>query len=182
MKDRVFDPQRLDIEAFARQSGVAQGSWDTQTLQRLRELAAPDYTHPWPALAWQLEGECITPRGADAQYWLRLTAQTEVPLTCQHCLQPVLQQLDVERRFRFVRDEALAAELDLDSEHEVLSYTGNVDALELVEDELLLALPLVPRHDQCQEPLSHHDELPEEAEAEAAPHPFAVLAALKKDK
>ena len=49
-----------------------------------------------------------------------------------------------------------------------------VDLITQIEDELLLALPVSPRHAVCPDEV-----LPEEAEAEKKPSPFAVLANLK---
>ena len=66
--------------------------------------------------------------------------------------------------------------MDAESEDDVLAISRSLDVPELLEDELLLALPLVPRHEVCPEPLP----VPEEAPEEKAPHPFAALAALKK--
>jgi uncharacterized protein len=71
-----------------------------------------------------------------------------------------------------------AAELDADHEDDVLALNRSLDLRSLVEDELLLALPLVPRHDVCPEPLPLVDD-DENAEPERA-NPFAVLAALKR--
>ena len=87
----------------------------------------------------------------------------------------------MSRWFRFVHDEKTAAELDADSEDDVLMLTRHLDAQELLEDELLLALPLVPRHDECPHPLAlPADELlPDGHDEDALPHPFAALAALK---
>jgi uncharacterized protein len=86
--------------------------------------------------------------------------------------------LKIDRRFFFVPGEDAAADLDADSEDDVLALTPSLDLHALVEDELLLALPIVPRHDQCPVavPLVFDDE---SAGAEAADHPFAVLAALR---
>ena len=61
--------------------------------------------------------------------------------------------LHAERRIFFVDGEDAAAALDAESEDDVLALTPALDLAELVEDELLLALPLVPRHEQCPEPL-----------------------------
>ena len=47
------------------------------------------------------------------------------------------------------RDEAEMAQLDSDSELEVVLATGPLDPAELVEDELVLAIPFAPRHPQC---------------------------------
>ncbi|MFG5406757.1 DUF177 domain-containing protein [Piscinibacter sakaiensis] len=100
-------------------------------------------------------------------------------LTCQRCLQAVEVDLAVARAFRFVADEDRAAAEDMDADEEVLATTRSLDLPALVEDELLLALPLVPRHDgACPQPL------PQAAAASAqeeAPRqrPFEALAALK---
>jgi len=85
--------------------------------------------------------------------------------------------LRAERRIFFVDGEDAAAALDADSEDDVLALTPALDLLELVEDELLLALPLVPRHDVCPEPLPRA--FRDEAEF-VEDHPFAALAALKQ--
>ena len=57
----------------------------------------------------------------------------------------------------------------------------SLDLVELIEDELILALPLVPRHEHCPVtlPASAADEGAEDAAAEPAPSPFAALARLK---
>ena len=58
------------------------------------------------------------------------------------------------------------------------------DVVSLIEDELLLALPPVPRHETCPHPLpmsAEADGFAAENEAvEEKPHPFAKLAAMKK--
>jgi uncharacterized protein len=60
----------------------------------------------------------------------------------------------------------------------VLALSKNLDLRELIEDELLLALPLVPRHEDCPQPLRvGHAPDPE---PDARPNPFAALGALKK--
>lgn len=81
----------------------------------------------------------------------------------------------VERSFVFAADEIRAKELDDETEDDVLVLASRLDLAELIEDELILSLPLVPRHDRCSGPL------PEDATepAEPVPHPFAALAALK---
>jgi uncharacterized protein len=83
--------------------------------------------------------------------------------------------LQVDRRLFFVEGEDAAAALDTDSEDDVLTLEPAIDLRALIEDELLLALPLVPRHEVCPEPLP----LQGEEAAPAAEHPFAALAALK---
>lgn len=180
MKQRQFDPLKLDVEAFARDAGQLEGEWSMVDLPRLAESAPPESpADAWPPLRWAARGERVTPRAAEAQTWLHLDAEATVTLVCQRCLQPYAQPLAFERSLHFVRDEELAAQLDADSDDDVLAMTRSLDLRELVEDELLLELPLVPRHDTCPQPLVHaEDELPEPTE-EDKPNPFAALAALK---
>jgi len=116
--------------------------------------------------------------GAAAQMWLHVGASTDLPLECQRCLKPVDVPLAIERSFLFVHGEDAAAQLDTDSEDDVLALTRTLDLRELIEDELLLALPIVPRHELCRVPLVAPAD---EAEAvEEKPNPFAALAALKR--
>ena len=91
--------------------------------------------------------------------------------------------LQVDRVIRFVEGEETAERLDEEGEEDVLALSRSVDLLELVEDELILALPIVPRHETCPEPLVVSKEasahIKEEGPGERD-HPFAVLAQLKK--
>ena len=172
-------PRKLDVAALARDGGRLEGEWVAADLERLAESAAPEApARDWPAVSWAAQGELRTPRGGESQVWMHLQARARVALSCQRCLRPVQEDLEVSRWFHFVRDEALAAELDADSEDEVLALTRTLDLQELVEDELLLALPLVPRHETCPQPLPQA--AGEEAEVEDKPNPFAALAALKR--
>jgi uncharacterized protein len=129
-------------------------------------------------VTWSARGKQRATKGGAHQVWLHVQAQVHIALECQRCLQPVYAPLATERSFLFVADEALAAQLDADTDDDVLELTRSLDLRELIEDELLLALPLVPRHETCPQPLLAPDTtLPDD---EAAPHPFAALAALKR--
>jgi len=179
MKSRAYVPEKLDLAPFAREGAQLSGEWPAAELPRLADAAAPEQPAAgWPALSWQLQGEVREPKGGKPQIWLHLTAHAQVALTCQRCLQPVQEAVIIDRWIRFVDTEAEAAELDADSEEDVLALPRHLDARELIEDELLLALPLVPRHETCPQPLPQA--AGEEAEVEDKPNPFAALAALKR--
>jgi uncharacterized protein len=181
MKSREHEPTRLDVEAFAKAGVSMQGQWPLTSLERLAESAAGDAPPgPGDEVAWEARGELRAVRGQPSQVWLHVSASTELALQCQRCLQPVDQKLAIERSFLFVHGEDQAAALDTDSEDDVLALTRALDLRELLEDELLLALPLVPRHDQCPAPLVVPSSAGAEQADEETPHPFAALAALKK--
>jgi uncharacterized protein len=178
MKTRPTDPRRLDVEAFAKDAGTAEGEWPLMSLARLVDAAHPDALPAASSVArWQASGESRPVRGGTPQTWLHLRAQARLSLVCQRCLGPVDTPLEAQRSFLFVPGEEAAAQLDADSEDDVLALTRALDLRELVEDELLLALPLVPRHELCPQPLpmEHGD-----ASAEERPNPFAALATLKR--
>ncbi|MFT3817625.1 MAG: YceD family protein [Rubrivivax sp.] len=176
MKARDFDVRRLDVQAFAKAAAEREGAWPLQGFGRLRDLLAPVADGEPPSeVRWTLRGEERPARTAQPDIWLYLGAHAVLPLVCQRCLQPLLQPLALQRQFQFVRGEEAAAKLDGEVEHEVLALTRELDVHALLEDELLLDLPLVPRHEVCPQPLP--------AAADAGPqdeHPFAALAALKR--
>lgn len=176
MITRAHDPRRLDVAAVAAAGAALGGRWPLSELARLADDAAGQVDEP---VAWSARFEQRRESGAAPQVWLQLQAQARVARQCQRCLQPVLLALDVDRAFRFAASEDEAAALDAESEDDVLVLSRQFDLRELVEDELLLALPIVPKHEQCPVPLPAAQS--ERADEAAAPaHPFAALAALKR--
>jgi uncharacterized protein len=182
MGAKPFDPRRLDVAAFAEKSGGLQGEIALSSLPRLAESLSPEPGDDGAdaPVCWSARGERRLHRGA-AQTWLLLQAGASVSLTCQRCLQPVRVPLAVDCRYRFVADEATAAQDDAEAEEDVLVLTRALDLPSLIEDELLLALPLVPRHpDRCPQPLSVPDDTPEAPQDTR--RPFEALAGLKVRK
>lgn len=180
MSAREVDPLRLDVAAFAKEGGELEGAWPLTDLPRVAEtVPAGTLLGPADSVRWSAHGELRPMRGGAPQVWLHLRADARVPLQCQRCLQAVVESLQIGRSLMFVQGEDAAAQLDADSEDDVLALTRALDLRELVEDELLLAMPIVPRHDVCPEPLVAAD-AGDATGAEEAPHPFAALAALKR--
>jgi uncharacterized protein len=178
MSSREFDPFRLDVVAFAKEAGRLDGRWPLAGFDRIAESATPGApVTDADDVNWGVRGEQRSMRGGETQTWLHITASTRVSLECQRCLKPVEVPLRIERDFLFVHGEDAAAQLDADSEDDVLAISRALDLRELIEDELLLAMPIVPRHEVCPEPLVVPDEGVSEDDE---PNPFAVLAALKR--
>jgi uncharacterized protein len=183
MNARSFDARRLDVAAFAEQQGELAGELPLAQFQRLTDFAAPEVPPgPGDLVRWQAQGESRAVRGRSTapQAWLHLQVDTALSMTCQRCLQPLAVTLSVVRDLRFVEGEEAAAAEDAESEDDVLALTPNLNLHTLMEDELVLALPWVPRHEACPEPLVA-PVTPEEAALQAEPHPFqAALARVKK--
>ncbi|MFP5442859.1 MAG: YceD family protein, partial [Betaproteobacteria bacterium] len=138
--------------------------------------------HPDLMVDWEAVGEVRTALGGMGQVWLHIKVTASFPMECQRCMTLVDVPLEVDREFRFVADEATAEALDDESEEDLLAMSREFDLHELIEDELLMALPVVPKHDECPTavPLASSDDDFEEANDEK-PNPFAALAALRKD-
>jgi uncharacterized protein len=177
---RAIDPLRLDVAAFAAAEGELAGLWPAERLPRLVSATLPPPEgKPRADIDWRVVGERRVLLGAGIRPSLQIEASTEVTLECQRCLQPMRLALEAERRIYFVEGEDAAAALDAENEDDVLALAPALDLQALVEDELLLALPLVPRHEVCPEPLPRA--LVEDDPAhQGADHPFAALAALKQ--
>jgi uncharacterized protein len=177
MKSKNFNFNEIDVMLFAKESAQLQGVWALENLPRLVGSQVQDAVLTARDVHWSVNGEVRKPQGADSQYWLHVMAQTHAALTCQRCLGHCRAILLVERSFIFVQGETQAAELDAAIEEDVLVLTKELNLQTLIEDELLLALPLVPRHEVCPEPIELLSQ--DEPEAQAL-HPFAALAALKR--
>ena len=178
---KEHSPDRLDVKAFAQAGAHLSGHDTLLKYQRLAEEAKG--LHPDLRVDWMADGELRTSHGMDGQVWLRLKASATLPMSCQRCLHTVDVPLEVEREFRFVADEATAEALDNDSEEDLLALSREFNLRELIEDELIMALPVVPRHDECpvDVPLESSDEDFEEASAQK-PNPFAALTSLRRDR
>lgn len=176
--EKKFDLAALDVKAFAQTEGALEGASPLTQWTRLSLEQVPGDLQAG-AVRWRLEGYAVPVAGGADEIWLDLDAEVDLPMQCQRCLKPVLTTVVAERSFRFVADEATAAALDDEAEEDILVLSRDLDALALVEDELIMALPLVPRHEVCPEalPMVAGDPLVQE---EVRPHPFAALAGLKK--
>lgn len=126
-------------------------------------------------VTWSLQGEGTTA----GKRFIEVRAQAEVTLECQRCLQPFVLPLLVENRLEVVRSPS---ELEDDDETERIVGSPKFDVLELIEDELILSLPSVPKHEVCIS-VSGESGPTDQPDAEAAsPSPFAALEKLKKDQ
>lgn len=76
----------------------------------------------------------------------------EYPLTCQRCLEPMTTTVHGSFEFVFVADEAEARRLPDELDPVILDEAGQIHVVDLLEDELILNLPTVPKHvspDDC---------------------------------
>lgn len=162
-------PEVLDAWRMVAARRSFEGSLPLASLPRLREAL------------WEPDGQVGYELGFDRDNFgiayaeLRITA--ELPLQCQRSLQRFLLPVELVQRLGLIRDEAEEAALPEGYEPLLVPEDGNLRPAELVEDELILALPVVPLAPGS-EPVEQ-DWSPSEDEAAKA-SPFAALAGLKK--
>lgn len=104
------------------------------------------------------------------------TVSTCVSLTCQRCLREKQQPLTADVDVYLLNTDAEIERLD-DSDEYVVLEQGQLNIRGLLEDELILVLPIVVRHDDCE------SSVPLQSDAGPAPvkeNPFQILASLKK--
>jgi uncharacterized protein len=133
MKAGMFDAFRL-----ARDRDSLQGEFDAAASERLYDWLAPGDA----PIRWSITGTTdVLGRLAIA-----IELAGSVPMECQRCLESLQWPVEQRTVALLAKNEADAETLDADSEDEVVLASEPLDALALVEDELLLSLPYAPAH------------------------------------
>jgi uncharacterized protein len=165
MSDRL--PVLIDPEYLVEKQSELSGQLSLSGFSRLSEFLIADQGNVDINISFHKEGDIKTVLG---------NVSAQLFLQCQRCLKPV--EIPVDRQFRLgiVRSDAQAGRLPklyepllVDSEQIVFS--------ELIEDELLLAIPDIPKHSECKPEQVTFGNI--DIEAQAEPNPFAILATLK---
>lgn len=109
--------------------------------------------------------------------FVELAIETGLPLVCQRSLERFVFPVKTVQRLGLIRDEAEEAALPPGYEPLLVPEDGQLRPLDLVEDELVLALPVVPVAPDS-DPVERTWSASEEEQQAASP--FAALASLKK--
>lgn len=175
----AFNAHHLDLAALAQAGATLDGQLPISALERLREETGADSLER--PVAWQARGEQRLDAAGHPQVWLHLSAQVSLSLICQRCLAPADMAISVQRSFRFVANETQAEAEDEEAEEDVLVLSRDFDLVALMEDELLMGIPLVPRHESCPSDVKLLAQDADFDTAQAAkPNPFAALATLRQ--
>ena len=128
-----FDAFRL-ARAHERLTGSVDAAGLPRVAERVQRSPAP--------VAWRIEGT----QDALGRPALAIALDGDIELECQRCLQAQTWPVHSRTVLVLARDDAELAQLDADSDDEVVLAAGPLDPVQLVEDELVLALPYAPRH------------------------------------
>ena len=169
-------PHQIDPERLARHRRLLAGAIPFRLMPRLCDMLE------------SAEGEALVSfqfdYDEDGSIIIRLSIHAEVTLVCQRTLKPYLQPLDVQLDLAPIKHENQAQFLPANLEPLIL-HEPTIAPAQIVEDELILNLPLVPKdpkndcsNQKNQAYYAPHDEISVETETY---QPFAVLASLKKN-
>jgi uncharacterized protein len=174
--DADQDP-RFDAFELSRLRQQLSGELAVSGLPRLAaELAVP---------VGQIDYEVLGGADARGHAGARMRLAAGLKLKCERCGEPLDCAIARDVRFRFVRSEAEADALPLEDEgdEEVVVGSAAMSLADWVEEEVLLSLPVAPKHESCAAPVrawENPEPAPDEPLAEGRRQPFAALASLRK--
>lgn len=150
--------------SFAREGRSLEGELPLSGLERLQDVLA-DVSG---TVRYSLQGR-VSRQGKPQ---LLLDVEGLAPVVCQRCLGLYAYPVSIASTLELIADEAEISQEELeDDSRDFLVVQKEMDVAALIEDEIILALPSAPRHEEC--------ELPGSSERGTKVSPFAVLSALK---
>lgn len=153
----------IDAFEFARSASRLSGDWPIADFPRLKEVVRSSQG----ALPYRLEGGQEQGRPA-----LRLHVGGTLQLTCQRCLGALEHPLNADALLLLFASESEIAAIPIEAEGpDCIVAAKDMPVRDLIEDEVLLAVPYSPHHEWC-EPRSRQED------AASRPGAFADLRTL----
>ena len=129
-----------DLDRFAERETGLGGDLEIKQMSRLRDMLHSD--------GGQVHADLWFGRGGQGWLHMGLQYRATLRLVCQRCLEPVDIELANRIELGLVEDTAIALPAHLEP---VLLERGRLQPAQLLEDELIVALPLVPKHRTLEE-------------------------------
>ena len=167
-------PPHVDPRKLADRAAILEGEWPLAQFSRVCELLVSDAGIAHARLQFGREERGLIVMRGDLE--------VEVQMVCQRCLEPA--NIPVHSEFVYAVLREGASQDSLPKSYDALEVGEEpLDLLSLVEDELLLALPIVPAHDPdaCRHPAGFAAAPEPSVEEVPRSNPFDVLAQLKRD-
>lgn len=130
----------IDFLNFVRNTSVHHGRILPAESERLREYLS-DYSGE---LVYSISG-IFDEKGRPT---LKIVITGMIHLCCQRCLGKLEHNLNVQTHLLIAKNEAEFSYYDADNSADVILASSEADALTLIEDELILSLPISPRHQE----------------------------------
>ena len=160
-------PETIKLFNFAKKEVRLKGNYIISNLSRLSEITSNNSERVEVDLSFHLEnGKTPCIEGIIISKLL---------LDCQRCLDNLEVNLNVPINIAFVKNEKDASGLDDKYEIHLIEDDEELVTKDLITDEILLSIPMVPTHDfDCGLKLEKEDKVKEFRE-----HPFDVLKNIK---
>lgn len=133
-------PEQVVINSieFARNGESMRGSVAIERLNRLQDLLSSGAGE----LTYALTGK----RGENGKFFLICAVKGVLQLRCQRCLDALAYPVNLESELELVEDEGETGVVDEDELTDAIQADAKLDVLALIEDEVLLGLPMAPMH------------------------------------
>ena len=166
-------PESVDAWRMVSARRSFQGSLPIAAMPRLCEALADD--------AGSAQYQLDFGRDEFGTAYVDVRVQAPLSLVCQRTLDPFIMPVTVESRLGLIRSEREEASLPAGCEPLLIAEDDKLNPIDVIEDELLLALPLVPVNPDSALPEDVTRPPAEPISVEERPdNPFAVLRELKK--
>lgn len=158
-------PETFDGLMFAGEGKAVAARVPVATLSRLADVLADVEGDLDCRVSGSLDG--------DGNHWLTVEVSGALRLVCQRCLGPLVYPVEVRSSLLLIPPGQPLPDDELAEDgFDAIEAEKEMALLPLIEEEVLLALPIAPRHEVCETPAA--------AGEEDASSPFAALAKLKK--
>lgn len=171
-------PDSVDVHRHAGQGTIFHGTYPLARFTRLGPLLQNTNGNVEAELEFGIDDDGVS----FVTGWVR----GELTVQCQRCFGPLMIPVDARVSIGLVKDDEQTRNLPEHYEPFLLSDDRHVALPELIEDELLLALPIVPRHShECAATLAAILDTVTAAAEDVVPvkreNPFAALKTLRSD-
>lgn len=167
-QDRL--PVQVDPYRLAEQGLEYDGVLPLRQMKRLSPLLADNTGEATVRLRFGVDDMGV--------HYLQGAIRVDLKLECQRCLEPMSWPVESELALGFVASTAEADQLPGGYDPYIVESVP-LALIDMIEDELLLALPQIPMHDIEQCPAQEYVEPEEQQDKAGQDNPFQVLADLK---
>lgn len=130
-----------ELELLGQRESLLHGEIDATQMTRLRELLHSDDGSVRASLSFGQRAGCVT---------VEMDYQVSLELECQRCLEPMREIASRHVSFVLMEDDSLVA--GAPAGYEPITLSGErFQPARLIEDEVIVSLPLAPRHARIRE-------------------------------
>ncbi len=165
-------PITIDPRRAADQGRILDGEIALENLERLSSYLVDSDGVVGVSLTFGVDEQRVR--------FIKGQAITTVKMVCQRCLEPVTLELEAEMNLGIVADDEAAKQLPRYYDPNIINEPKQ-NIYQLIEQELILTLPLIAQHQNCVVKTSFGEDVTETTDSEKE-NPFNVLAQFKANK